>query len=54
MHFSSDGTTGFLGKNSFINNFSKSDVLIIQLSVDVSPKWLIFRQDKLHWGAAGS
>ena len=43
-----------LEKNSFINNFSKSDVLIIQLSVDVSPKWLIFRQDKLHWGAAGS
>ena len=33
MHSNSDGTTGFLGKISFFNNFGKSVVLSLQYKV---------------------
>ena len=50
MHSNSNGSTGFLGKMSFVG---KTVGLNLHCTVAVSRKWLISKQDELDWNAAG-
>ena len=50
MYFNSDGTTGFLGKISFFNNFGKSVVIILYYQLPFLQSGRFSREDELDWG----